>query len=125
MEKIKEAYKTIGEVAEEIGLKNQRNKKLNTHTLRFWEKQFKQIKPIILSGRRRYYDNKSIELLKQIKFLLKEKGMTINGVKRFLIDEKSFKLDETFNNSIKSNKNNLKSKIKKISGLLKDIKKLK
>tara|TARA_Y100000590_G_scaffold357688_1_gene412600 strand:- start:413 stop:790 length:378 start_codon:yes stop_codon:yes gene_type:complete len=125
MEKNNSSYKTIGEVAKILNLINSKTGKINTHTLRFWEKQFKQIKPIILSGKRRYYDNKSIELLKQIKFLLKEKGMTINGVKRFLIDEKSFKLDETFNNSIKSNKNNLKSKIQKISGLLKDIKKLK
>ena len=125
MEKNNSSYKTIGEVAKILNLINSKTGKVNTHTLRFWEKQFKQIKPIILSGKRRYYDNKSIELLKQIKFLLKEKGMTINGVKRFLIDEKSFKLDETFNNSIKSNKNNLKSKIQKISGLLKDIKKLK
>ena len=125
MEKNNSSYKTIGEVAKILNLINSKTGKVNTHTLRFWEKQFKQIKPIILSGKRRYYDNKSIELLKQIKFLLKVKGMTINGVKRFLIDEKSFKLDETFNNSIKSNKNNLKSKIQKISGLLKDIKKLK
>ena len=125
MEKNNSSYKTISEVAKILNLINSKTGKVNTHTLRFWEKQFKQIKPIILSGKRRYYDNKSIELLKQIKFLLKEKGMTINGVKRFLIDEKSFKLDETFNNSIKSNKNNLKSKIQKISGLLKDIKKLK
>ena len=125
MEKNNSSYKTISEVAKILNLINSKTGKINTHTLRFWEKQFKQIKPIILSGKRRYYDNKSIELLKQIKFLLKEKGMTINGVKRFLIDEKSFKLDETFNNSIKSNKNNLKSKIQKISGLLKDIKKLK
>ena len=125
MEKHSSSYKTISEVAKILNLINTKTGKINTHTLRFWEKQFKQIKPIILSGKRRYYDNKSIELLKQIKFLLKEKGMTINGVKRFLIDEKSFKLDETFNNSIKSNKNNLKSKIQKISGLLKDIKKLK
>tara|TARA_B100000965_G_scaffold357734_1_gene336640 strand:- start:49 stop:426 length:378 start_codon:yes stop_codon:yes gene_type:complete len=125
MEKNNSSYKTISEVAKILNLINSKTGKVNTHTLRFWEKQFKQIKPIILSGKRRYYDNKSIELLKQIKFLLKVKGMTINGVKRFLIDEKSFKLDETFNNSIKSNKNNLKSKIQKISGLLKDIKKLK
>ena len=125
MEKNNSSYKTISEVAKILNLINSKTGKVNTHTLRFWEKQFKQIKPIILSGKRRYYDNKSIELLKQIKFLLKVKGMTINGVKKFLIDEKSFKLDETFNNSIKSNKNNLKSKIQKISGLLKDIKKLK
>ena len=98
---------------------------MNTHTLRFWEKQFKQIKPIILSGRRRYYDHHSIELLKKIKFLLKEKGMTINGVKRFLENNKSFNLDEPNNSFIKTDKNNLKSQVKKISNLLKEIKKLK
>ena len=48
-------YKTISEVAQEIGLVNKRNKKANTHTLRFWEKHFKQIKPKLLSGNRRYY----------------------------------------------------------------------
>ena len=93
--------------------------------MRFWEKQFKQIRPIILSGRRRYYDNKSIELLKQIKYLLKDKGMTINGVKKILINKKTFELDEINDSSININKNNLKFKIKKISKLLKEIKKIK
>ena len=46
-------YKTIGEVAQEINNSYKHNKKLNTHTLRFWEKHFKQIKPKILSGNRR------------------------------------------------------------------------
>ena len=47
-----QTYKTIGEVAEEISISNKKNKKLNTHTLRFWEKHFKQVKPKILSGNR-------------------------------------------------------------------------
>jgi len=108
-----------------LNLINNKTGKINTHTLRFWEKQFKQIKPIILSGKRRYYDNKSIDLLKKIKYLLKEKGMTINGVKKILINKSSFALDELANNSIKADKSKLKSKINRISELLKEIKKLK
>ena len=123
-EKLGTAYKTIGEVAKDLNLINPKNGKLNTHTIRFWEKEFKQIKPKIFSGKRRYYDQKSIELLKMIRFLLKEKGFTINGVKKFLINKSSFDLDESFNRSINSSKNNLKSKLEKISNLVKEIKKI-
>tara|TARA_B100000427_G_scaffold321916_1_gene323163 strand:+ start:39 stop:419 length:381 start_codon:yes stop_codon:yes gene_type:complete len=123
-QKYDEAYKSIGEVAKDLNLINTKTGKLNTHTIRFWEKEFKQIKPKIFSGKRRYYDKKSIETLKKIRFLLKEKGLTINGVKKFLINERSFNLDETSNSSINTSKNNLKSKIEKISNLVKEIKKL-
>ena len=58
------------------------------HTLRFWEKEFKQIKPKIFAGKRRYYDIRTIEVLK-IKFLLKDKGMTIKGVKNQLLNDES------------------------------------
>ena len=119
-----DAYKSIGEVAKDLNLVNLKTGKLNTHTIRFWEKEFKQIKPKIFSGKRRYYDKKSIDTLKKIRFLLKEKGFTINGVKKFLINERSFNLDESLNNSINTSKNNLKSKLKKISNLVKEIKKL-
>ena len=118
------AYKTIGEVAKLLNLVSQKTGKLNTHTIRFWEKEFKQIKPKIFSGKRRYYDSKTIEILIKIKFLLKEKGMTINGVKNLLLNKNSFNLDEYSNSSIKSKNINLKSKIEKISKLVKDIKKL-
>ena len=119
-----EAYKSIGEVAKDLDLVNQKTGKLNTHTIRFWEKEFKQIKPKIFAGKRRYYDKKSIETLKKIRFLLKEKGFTINGVKKFLLNENSFNLDETSNSSINTSKNNLKSKLEKISNLVKQLKKL-
>ena len=66
--KFDNAYKTIGEVAKDLNLVNPKNGKLNTHTIRFWEKEFKQIKPKIFSGKRRYYDKKSIEMLQKIKF---------------------------------------------------------
>ena len=124
IKKFENAYKTIGEVAKDLDLINHKTGKLNTHTIRFWEKEFKQIKPKIFAGRRRYYDKETIKFLRKIRFLLKEKGFTINGVKKFLIDESSFNLDESGNTSITSSKNNLKAKLKKISSLVKDIKKL-
>ncbi len=123
-EKFNTAYKTIGEVAKDLDLINTKNGKLNTHTIRFWEKEFKQIKPKIFSGRRRYYDNETVLTLKKIKFLLKDKGLTINGVKKFLLNESSFELDETYNISIKTKNNNLKTRLEKISNLVKEIKKL-
>jgi len=123
MNKQDNAYKTISEVVEILGLKSKKGNSLPTHTIRFWEKEFKQIKPKILNGNRRYYDKKNIELLKKIHFLLKEQGMTINGVKRLLKDKESLKLDENINNSIKAD--NLRYKLNKISKLLKDIKNLK
>tara|TARA_B100001175_G_scaffold309742_1_gene311853 strand:- start:64 stop:447 length:384 start_codon:yes stop_codon:yes gene_type:complete len=122
--KIDTAYKTIGEVAKELNLINTKTGKLNTHTVRFWEKEFKQIKPKIFSGKRRYYDQETIDTLKKIRYLLKEKGFTINGVKKFLINESAFKLDETSNRSINTSKSNLKSKLEKISNLVKEIKNL-
>ena len=118
------AYKSIGEVAKLLNLVSQKTGKLNTHTIRFWEKEFRQIRPKIFSGKRRYYDNKTIKILKKIKFLLKERGMTINGVKKHLINKNSFDLDELSYTSINSKNNNLKSKIEKISKLVKEIKKL-
>ena len=84
MIKSETAYKTIGEVAEILDLVNKKKGTLNTHTIRFWEKEFKQIKPKILSGNRRYYDDKAINILKKIKHLLKDQGMTIKGAKKVL-----------------------------------------
>ena len=97
---------------------------MNTHTIRFWEKEFKQIKPKILNGNRRYYNNDTIEVLKKVKYLLKDQGMTIIGVKKVLNSDKSLKLDELPNNSINVNYN-IKNKIKNISNLIKQIKKIK
>ena len=126
MSKSDNAYKSIGEVAKILNLVNKKNGSLNTHTIRFWEKNFKNIKPKIFAGRRRYYDNKSIEILKKIKFLLKSQGMTINGVKKALNKSSSLNLDDSANKSININKKLvLKNKINKISKLVKEIKGLK
>ena len=119
-----DAYKSIGEVAKILDLVNIKKGTLNTHTIRFWEKEFKQIKPKILNGNRRYYNNQTIEVLKKVKFLLKEQGMTINGVKKVLNSDKSLNLDDLSNNSISASYS-LRNKLKNISNLVKQIKKLK
>tara|TARA_Y100001958_G_C20948160_1_gene351837 strand:+ start:226 stop:597 length:372 start_codon:yes stop_codon:yes gene_type:complete len=123
MSKFDNAYKTIGEVVKIIGLKSKNSQSLPTHTIRYWEKEFKQIKPKIFNGKRRYYDKKNIELIKKVHFLLKEQGMTINGVKKILDNKDSLKLDETKNNSIKTSE--IRNKLLKISNLLNKIKKIK
>ena len=125
MNKTDNAYKSIGEVAKILNLINKKNGNLNTHTIRFWEKKFKQIKPKILTGKRRYYDKTSIDILKKIKYLLKDQGMTISGVKKFLNNNKSIKLDEFSNNSISVDNIKIKNKLKNILNLIKQIKKLK
>ena len=123
MDKSDSAYKTIGEVAKILNLKSNKKGEIPTHVIRFWETQFKQIKPKILNSNRRYYDENCINLLKKVKFLLKEQGMTINGVKKILNGEQSLELDEMANNSIKAVK--LRNKLVKISKIVKDLKVLK
>ena len=126
MSKSDDSYKTIGEVAKILNLVNEKNGSLNTHTIRFWEKEFNNIKPKIFAGKRRYYDNKSIEVLKKIKFLLKNQGLTIKGAKKVLSTSESFRLDDLSNKPINVDKNIvLKKKISKISKLVKEIKGLK
>ena len=112
-------YKTIGEVAKILNLIDKKSGKLSTHTIRFWEKEFKQIKPYIFSGKRRYYDDNAIKLLKKIQFLLKNKGLTIKGVKKEL-DKTNSKLDDENNKTI--NRKIIKTKLSKISNIVKSIK---
>ena len=77
----------------------------------------------LIALNRRYYDENCINLLKKVKFLLKEQGMTINGVKKILNGEQSLELDEMANNSIKAD--NLRNKLVKISKIIKNLKDLK
>ncbi len=123
MNETEKIYKTIGEVTKILRLKNKKGNKNPTHTIRYWEKEFKQLNPKILSGNRRYYDQKNIDLLKKIKYLLKDQGMTINGVKKVLKYKEAIKLDEIDKVSIKSE--NLKNKLLKISNLIKNLKNIK
>lgn len=126
---MKKIYKTIGEVASELNLIDKKTGKLQTHTIRYWETQFKQIKPTIMAGRRRYYSDKNIKVLNYIKSLLKEKGLTINGVKKMLESKQSESIDETTNFGVyrpvnKSTKI-IKDKIKNISKIIKELKDIK
>ena len=72
-----------------------------------------------------FYSKDTIELLKKVKYLLKDQGMTINGVKKLLNEKKSLKLDELSKNSISTNNFNIKDKLKKILTIVKEIKQIK
>ena len=72
---------SISELSKSLNIENLENNKISNHTLRYWEKEFKQLKPKFIK-KRRYYTSKQIEVVKLIKFLLKDKGMTIKGVKK-------------------------------------------
>ena len=122
-------YKTIGEVAKELNLVDKKTGSLQTHTLRYWETQFRQIKPSVRAVNRRYYSKKNLKIIKQIKFLLKENGLTINGVKKILNNTNIDSLDENINLSLYKtnieNKNLIKEKVKKISKIVRELKNLK
>jgi DNA-binding transcriptional MerR regulator len=112
----------ISEVSKIINLIGESNKKPLNHILRYWEKEFKQIKPKKINNRR-YYTEQQVEIIKLVKFLLKTKGMTISGVKN-LLNLNVNKLDDYNSDSLKADyyKLSLKLKSKK---LLDKIKKLK
>ena len=116
------AYKTISEVAELLNLFNIKTGKLSTHTLRYWEKEFKEIRPRKINNRR-YYSAKQVEIIKMIKFLLKNKGMTILGVKKF-INVNINKLDDHKSHSLKAEyyKKFLKTKSKLLLNKINKIK---
>jgi len=122
------AYKTIGEVAKTLGLVNKETGHLQTHTIRYWETQFKQIRPNIRAGKRRYYSVKDLKIIKYIKFLLKEKGLTISGVKKMLNDTESHHLDDYINLSVYKpgikTTDVIREKIKNISKIINELKNL-
>ena len=113
---------TITELSKILNLINSKNQKPLNHVLRYWEKEFKQIKPKKINNRR-YYSPQQVETIKMIMFLLKSKGMTISGVKKVL-NLKINKLDDYNSDSLKAEyyKKNFKEKS---NNLLKKIKKLK
>jgi DNA-binding transcriptional MerR regulator len=83
-EKSAEALKTIGEVAKELNLIELETGKAKTYILRFWEKEFPQLRPKLRAKGRRYYTQENIKLLKKIHYLLKDKGLTIKGAKKII-----------------------------------------
>ena len=127
-DKSEKTYITIGEVTRKLGLLDKAGRP-QTHTVRYWETQFKQIKPTIKAGGRRYYSKKIYEIIKYIKFLLKERGLTINGAKKILNSKVSHSIDDDINIGIyKPDLNTtklIKNKVKNISKIIKELKKLK
>ena len=120
MYKINSAYKTIGEVVKILNIYSKGKSPISAHTLRYWEKEFKQLRPKNLNSKRRYYREKDVEILKKIVFLLKDKGMTIAGARKILNENKIIKLDELSDDFIR--KANFKNKITKISSIIKTLK---
>ena len=92
--KSRDAYKTIGEVCDIVGLVDSETGKRKTHVLRFWEKHFNELKPSLVYKGRRYYSNQNIEYIKKIKKLLREDGYTIKGSKKVLTI-KNYSVDST------------------------------
>ena len=113
----------ISELSRLLNLVNLKTKKPSNYVLRYWEKKFRQIKPIILKNRR-YYSRKQINLIQLIKFLLKDKGMTINGVKNVLKSNIN-SLDDYDSYSLKADyrREKIKYKSKIILEKVKEIKK--
>ena len=111
----------ISELSKSLNLINPKSKKPLNHVIRYWEKEFKQIRPKKINNRR-YYSSNQIKLIKLIKFLLRNKGLTISGVKVFL-KKNTNELDYANIDSLKTEyyKKSLKQKslslLKKISNL--------
>jgi len=114
---------TITQLSTMLNLINKKTKKPSNHILRFWEKKFKQIRPTQLNNRR-YYTNEQVEIIKLIKYLLKDKGFTINGVKKILNNNVN-SLDDYNSIKLKTDyqKENIKLKSKKLLEKLKRLKK--
>ena len=115
-------YLKISEVAKKLGLVNSKKREM-THVLRFWEKNFKEINPLKLDGNTRYYNHELLEKLKLIKHLLKDKGMTIKGVK-LVLKKGIYSLDDYHSFNVKDEylKKELIEKTKKILNKIKKIK---
>ena len=79
MTKSNDAFRTISEVAKELGLA--------THVLRFWESKFPQIKPLKRAGGRRYYRPDDVALLRRLQTLLHDEGYTIKGAQKLMREE--------------------------------------
>ena len=116
-------YLNISELSIRLNLINKKTGKPLNHVLRFWEKEFSEIKPVILKGNRRYYNQKQVDRIAYIKFLLRDKGLTIKGAKNILKGKKI--IDETDKNIIEKDyfkmsiKNKSKNILKKIKGIKK------
>jgi DNA-binding transcriptional MerR regulator len=113
----------ISEVSIYLDLVNPLSKKPLNHILRYWEKEFRQLKPKKINNRR-YYSTEQVEIIKKIKFLVKNKGMTISGAKK-LLNLNINKLDDYDLDSLKADyyKIALKNKSKNLLNKIKNLKK--
>ncbi len=113
---------SISQLAQLLNLTNKKTKKPLNYVIRYWEKEFSGIKPITLN-KRRYYSSKQIEKIELIKYLLKDRGLTINGVKKVLKSNIN-SLDDYNSISLQTDyiKQNIKIKSKKILEKIKTIK---
>ena len=113
----------ISEVSIYLDLVNPLSKKPLNHILRYWEKEFRQLKPKKINNRR-YYSTEQVEIIKKIKFLLKNKGMTISGAKK-LLNLNINKLDGYDLDGLKADyyKNALRNKSKNLLNKIKNLKK--
>ena len=112
---------SISELCKILDITDPITKKPLNHILRYWEKEFYQIKPKKINNRR-YYSSKDIEIVKMIKFYLKEQKMTIGGVKNILrnniknLDDlnKLLYRNDYYKITIKNKSNSLLNKVKKL-----------
>ena len=113
----------ITELSKLLNLINTKTNKSNNYIIRYWEKEFKQVKPVFIN-KRRYYTEKQVEIVKMIKFLLKDQGMTISGVKNVLKSSIN-SLDDNNSYSLKADyfRKKIKIKSKKILDKIKRLKK--
>ena len=105
---------SISELSKMLNLIDPKTKKPLNHILRYWEKEFSSIRPKKINNRR-YYSAKQVEIIKRVKFLLRNKGMTILGVKNILKLNIN-KLDGDNDHSLKADyyKNFLKTKSRSV-----------
>ena len=120
-------YRTIGQVAKDLQLTDKKSGNLKTHTIRFWETQFKQLKPTIRAGNRRYYSQKDFQIIKTIAYMLKDKGLTIRGAKKILNTSNLKHLDDDVDFDVNKliNTDKLKERLQKINKLIRDLKDVK
>jgi len=113
---------SISEVSKILDLIDPKTKKPQNYVLRYWEKEFREIKPKKINNRR-YYSSKQVEIIKMIKFLLKNKGMTISGVKSIL-NTYTINLDDRNSDSLRTDiyKDILKLKSRSLLNRIKKIK---
>ena len=113
---------TISELSKKLGLINSNKNKSSNHVLRYWEREFKQIKPKIIN-KRRYYSTDQVIIIKFIKTLLKDNGMTIKGVKKILSSNKELDYNKLHGLSADYYKTNIKERSKFILERIKKLRK--